>query len=133
MIPESFRIGRLDKGNKNRRKQTREKETGVGTSEKVEEILQALKRKAAGDPLFLSAVLRTAEDKDPLASFCSLSTKAGYPLYEMDLIEAGEEAYAAMKRSTNGGGENSPMLEYQDDYYAMFLAEMKRMERDQTG
>ena len=28
----------------------------------------------------------------------------------MDLITAGEEAYAAMRRSTNGGGENSPML-----------------------
>ena len=110
-----------------------EKETGVGTSEKVEEILQALKRKAAKDPLFLSAVLKTAEDKDPLASFCRLSTKAGYPLYEMDLIEAGEEAYAAMKRSTNGGGENSPVLEFQDDYYAMFLAEMKRMGSEKTG
>ncbi len=29
-----------------------------------------------------------------------------------------------MKRSTNGGGENSPMLEGEDDYYEMFLAEI---------
>ena len=42
----------------------------------------------------------------------------------MDLIDAGEAAYAAMKRSTNGGGENSPALEYQEDYYEMFLADL---------
>lgn len=39
----------------------------------------------------------------------------------MDLIAAGEEFYAAMKRSTNGGGENSPMLEGEDDFYELFL------------
>jgi hypothetical protein len=27
-----------------------------------------------------------------------------------------------MKRSTNGGGENSPMLAGQDDFYELFLA-----------
>ena len=41
---------------------------------------------------------------------------------EMDLIAAGEEFYAAMKRSTNGGGENSPMLEGEDDFYELFFA-----------
>ena len=40
----------------------------------------------------------------------------------MDLITAGEEAYAAMRRSTNGGGENSPMLEVEDDLYELFFA-----------
>jgi hypothetical protein len=40
----------------------------------------------------------------------------------MDLICAGEDFYASMKRSTNGGGENSPMLEGQDDFYELFLA-----------
>jgi hypothetical protein len=43
----------------------------------------------------------------------------------MDLVDAGEEAYAAIRRSTNGGGENSPMLAGADDYYEMFLAELK--------
>lgn len=33
-----------------------------------------------------------------------------------------EEAYAAMRRSTNGGGENSPMLEGEDDLYELFFA-----------
>ena len=43
----------------------------------------------------------------------------------MDVVEAGEEMYAAIKRSTNGGGENSPMLEGQDDLYRMFLDEIR--------
>ena len=43
-------------------------------------------------------------------------------LAPMDLLQAGEEAYAAMRRSTNGGGENSPLLEGEDDYYEMFFA-----------
>ena len=40
----------------------------------------------------------------------------------MDLVYAGEEAYAGMRRATNGGGENSPMLENEDDYYSLFMA-----------
>ena len=58
------------------------------------------------------------------SEFCRLATEFGYPLHAMDLITAGEEDYAAMKRSTNGGGENSPMLDGEDDYYEMFLAEI---------
>jgi hypothetical protein len=29
-----------------------------------------------------------------------------------------------MRRSTNGGGENSPGLSYEDDYYELFIAEI---------
>ena len=94
----------------------------------VEDILMELKRKAGQDPAFLLALLETENHPNSLSEFCRLSTEAGFPLYEMDLIEAGEAAYAAMKRSTNGGGENSPALEYQEDYYAMFLAELRTMQ-----
>lgn len=31
----------------------------------------------------------------------------------------------AMKRSTNGGGENSPLLEGEDDPYEMFFASLE--------
>ena len=37
----------------------------------------------------------------------------------------GEESYAAMRRSTNGGGENSPLLAWEDDYYELFMAELE--------
>ena len=43
----------------------------------------------------------------------------------MDLISAGEDYYAAMRRSTNGGGENSPLLRGEDDYYELFMAELQ--------
>lgn len=43
----------------------------------------------------------------------------------MDLIDAGEEFYAAIKRSTNGGGENSPVLKGEDDFYEMFFADLE--------
>ena len=61
-------------------------------------------------------------EKEPLAAFCKKCRELGVPVYEMDLIAAGEEFYAAMKRSTNGGGENSPMLEGEDDFYELFFA-----------
>ena len=49
----------------------------------------------------------------------------GYAIYEMDLAMAGEEFYAEIKRSTNGGGENSPALEGEDDFYELFLAALE--------
>ena len=57
-----------------------------------------------------------------MTAFCKKCQSLGYPVYEMDLIEAGEEFYATMRRSTNGGGENSPMLEGEDDFYELFFA-----------
>ena len=42
-------------------------------------------------------------------------------------ISAGEDYYAAMRRSTNGGGENSPMLEGEDDYYELFLSDLRQI------
>ena len=59
---------------------------------------------------------------------CEYSRSCGMPIYEMDILEYGEACYAAMKRSTNGGGENSPLLEGQDDYFDMFMAELQMME-----
>ena len=41
------------------------------------------------------------------------------------LITAGEEFYATMRRSTNGGGENSPKLAGEDDFYELFFASLE--------
>ena len=49
----------------------------------------------------------------------------GYEIYEMELVCAGEEFHAAMKRSTNGGGENSPMIAGEDDFYELFMANLE--------
>lgn len=70
-------------------------------------------------------LLETKCSLTPLADFCRISTEAGVPLYEMDLLSAGEDYYASMRRSTNGGGENSPMLVGEDDYYELFIEELE--------
>ncbi len=89
----------------------------------VVEMLDNLKEKARRDPALREELLATREEKIPLAAFCRKCRELGVPvLMDMDLIAAGEEFYAAMKRSTNGGGENSPMLEGEDDFYELFFA-----------
>ncbi len=88
----------------------------------IGEMLDELARRAAKDPELKRRLLETRKTKYPLAAFCAVCRELGYPIYDMDLIQAGEEAYAAMRRSTNGGGENSPLLEGEDDYYEMFFS-----------
>ena len=70
----------------------------------------------------IAEMLDELKQKALHAAFCRTCRELGYEIYEMDLITAGEEAYAAMRRSTNGGGENSPMLEGEDDFYELFFA-----------
>ncbi|MGN0361809.1 MAG: hypothetical protein ACI4ET_03105 [Bilifractor sp.] len=91
----------------------------------VADTLEKLKKKALEDPHLKEQLIATRKSKTPLADFCKISTEMGLPLYEMDILEFGESSYAAMRRSTNGGGENSPMLFYEDDTYEMFLSELE--------
>ena len=86
------------------------------------EMLDELKQKALRDDKLRRELLDTRDDRNPLTAFCRKCQSLGYAIYEMDVISAGEELYAAMKRSTNGGGENSPMLEGEDDFYELFFA-----------
>ncbi|MCD7817551.1 MAG: hypothetical protein LUH07_00635 [Lachnospiraceae bacterium] len=88
----------------------------------IAEMLDEIKKIAQKNTKLKEELLRTREQKNPLSAFCMKCRELGYPVYEMDLIAAGEESYAAMRRSTNGGGENSPMLEAEDDYYELFFA-----------
>ena len=44
-----------------------------------------------------------------------------------ELAFAGENDYAHMRRATNGGGENSPVLRGDDDYYDLFMCELEAM------
>ena len=88
----------------------------------VAEMLDELKGKALRDEKLKKELLDTRKEKNPMTAFCKKCQSLGYPVYEMDLIEAVEEFYATMRRSTNGGGENSPMLEGEDDFYELFFA-----------
>ncbi len=91
----------------------------------VDEILDSLLKLARRDPAIARALIETEKDAHPVSALCALSTQLGYPLYEMDLISAGEDQYAAMRRSTNGGGENSPLLVGEDDYYELFMESIR--------
>ena len=86
------------------------------------EALDELQRKARHDDKLREQFIKTRDAEDPLGAFCSVCREAGYELYPMDIVQAGDEFYAAMKRSTNGGGENSPVLTGEDDPYELFFA-----------
>ena len=88
-------------------------------------MLDELLQKAKKDEKLKQTLLATRQEKNPLSAFCRVCQELGYPVYEMELIEMGEEFYASMRRSTNGGGENSPMLEGEDDFYELFFASLK--------
>lgn len=90
----------------------------------VEEMLDELQRRARKEDALRQRLLETRKEKNPLSAFCRECRNFGYEIYEMDLLSAGEDFYAQMRRSTNGGGENSPMLEGEDDFYEMFFAAM---------
>lgn len=85
-------------------------------------MLDELQNKALKDETLRNRFLDTRTKPSPIGEFCKICREEGYEIYDMDLICAGEDFHAAMKRSTNGGGENSPMLAGQDDFYELFLA-----------
>ncbi len=89
------------------------------------ELLDALQLKAKRDLELRKALFATRNEKNPVDAFCKKCQEEGYPIYTMDLIQAGEEFYASMRRSTNGGGENSPKLEGEDDFYELFFASLE--------
>lgn len=88
------------------------------------EKLDELKKLAMKDETVRKELLDTKNEKSPLDAFCKIATEHGIELYPMDVVEVGEKMYSTMKRSTNGGGENAPVLDGQDDYYEMFLMEI---------
>ncbi len=94
----------------------------------IASMLDELQRKAMHDEALKEKLLATRQDPEPVRAFCRTCRDLGYEIYEMELISAGEEFHAAMKRSTNGGGENSPMLAGEDDFYEMFFANLENQE-----
>ncbi len=91
----------------------------------VGEILENLKEKALADESLRQRLLDTRNSDTSMADFCQISTSVGLPLSKLDLLEFGESSYAAMRRSTNGGGENAPLLMWEDDAYEMFMMELE--------
>ena len=89
------------------------------------DMLDGLQNRALREPDVREKLLSTKSERDPLSAFCRVCRELGYEIYEMELVCAGEEFHAAMKRSTNGGGENSPMIAGEDDFYELFMANLE--------
>ena len=95
------------------------------------ELLDEVQRKALENKELRETLLATRKEKNPLEAFCRICRQQGYELYPMEVVQAGEEFYATMPRSTDGGGENSPLLEGEDDFYELLLATLTAAETRQ--
>ena len=87
----------------------------------ITDKLEGLIEKAKGDAALRDRLLATRNSSNPVSEFCDIATECGFPMSVMDMINQGEEFYAEIKRSTNGGGENSPDLDFQNDEYSIFM------------
>ncbi len=90
-------------------------------TDKLDKLLDMAKE----NPKLKEALVRTRESDNPIADFCKIATDKGLPMTVMDIVNQGEEFYAEIKRSTNGGGENSPALDYQNDEYSIFMMRLQ--------
>lgn len=72
------------------------------------EMLEKLRKEALADPGLRERLLDTRKEKAPLSAFCSLCRELGYPIYEMDLIQEGEEFYASMAPGALTAAEKIP-------------------------
>ena len=93
----------------------------------LEIIFDRMEQVAREDAAFRDLVLEAYEKHVPLREFCSICRDAGIEIYPMDIIDADETAYAAMRRSTNGGGENSPHLQWEGEIFADLMHTLKEM------
>lgn len=90
-------------------------------TDKLDKLLDMAKE----NPKLKEALIRTRESDNPIADFCKIATDKGLTMTVMDIVNQGEEFYAEIKRSTNGGGENSPDLDYQNDEYSIFMMRLQ--------
>ena len=90
----------------------------------MEERLAEILEMAKADPALRQALLDTKKEKYPVHAFCDKIKELGYDISVGELIEMGEEFEAAMIRSVNGGGVNSPYGAW-DDMYDVFFAALE--------
>ena len=70
----------------------------------ITEMLDRLLDMAKHDADLKEKLLKTMQSNNPGAGFCKIATEIGFPMTVMDIVNQGEEFYAEIKRSTNGGG-----------------------------
>ena len=93
----------------------------------LEVMFDKILKKAGEDPAFKDRLLDSSKSDHALVSFCKECNAVDIPLYPMDLADADESVYAAMRRSTNGGGENSPHLNWEEEIFGALVDELKKL------
>jgi hypothetical protein len=94
-----------------------DKEEPMIITEELDKLLDLAKE----DEALKQSLLDTRNSENPLSAFCDIACSKGIQISVMDIVNQGEEFYAEIKRSTNGGGENSPDLDFQNDEYSIFM------------
>ena len=95
----------------------------------ITEKLDGLLERAKENEDLREKLLATRASKNPVSDFCEIATGSGFPITVMELVNQGEEFYAEIKRSTNGGGENSPDLDFQNDEYSIFMMRLSGLHK----
>lgn len=89
--------------------------------------LTMLLEKAAKDKALTERIYATRDGRNPVNALCELASAEGVPITAAELLYEGEESCAAMCRSVNGGGVDTPVG--WDDSYEMFFAALDYMNK----
>lgn len=86
----------------------------------MNDSLTMLLEKARNNRQLTERIYATRNSSNPVNALCELATAEGFPITAAELLYGGEETCAAMCRSVNGGGVDTP--DGWDDSYEMFFA-----------
>ena len=74
----------------------------------MNDSLTMLLEKAKSSAELTQRIYATRSGKNPVNALCALATAEGFPISAAELLYDGEETCAAMCRSVNGGGVDTP-------------------------
>lgn len=88
-------------------------------------VFDEIRRRSNEDLSFAKRLVRASESESGIVDFCKVCNEAGIEVYPLDIADVDESAYAGMRRSTNGGGENSPHLNWEEGIFADLIKDIK--------
>lgn len=89
----------------------------------INDMLDALLKAALNDPKLKKALLDTQNGSDPMAEFCDIAEKAGFPISIGEFFALNEIMCSNMLKSTNGGA-TYPIDDW-GDAYEQFISSLK--------
>ena len=90
----------------------------------IDLLFEQIRKATAEDQQFKEKLLKAYREENRIVAFCRECNAKGIEIYPMDLADADESMYAAMRRSTNGGGENSPHLNWQEEAFSSLVRDI---------